>query len=81
MLCGCPTVVGNTASLPEVCGDAALLCNPRDPDDIAKCISLLIEDPARREELRSRGAVRARGFTWKGAVDALVAILDELDDA
>jgi glycosyltransferase involved in cell wall biosynthesis len=81
MLCGCPTVVGNTASLPEVCGDAALLCDPRDPDDIAKGISLLIEDPARREELRRRGAVRARGFTWKRAADALVAILDEVDAA
>lgn len=35
---GCPTVVSNTASLPEVCGAVALLCNPNDPADIAMAI-------------------------------------------
>ena len=36
MACGTPVVVSNTASLPEVCGDAAYYVNPYDIEDIAK---------------------------------------------
>ncbi|MEO0855017.1 MAG: glycosyltransferase family 1 protein, partial [Cyanobacteria bacterium J06648_11] len=35
MSCGCPVIVSQAASLPEVCGDAALYCDPHDPGDIA----------------------------------------------
>jgi glycosyltransferase involved in cell wall biosynthesis len=76
MLCGCPTVVANTASLPEVCGDAALYCDPRDPDDIARKIRMLIEQPALKDELRCRGTDRARTFTWQRASEALLGTID-----
>lgn len=81
MLCGCPAVVANTAALPEICGDAALLCDPQNPDDIVNKIRLLIEEPARRDELRRRGMDRARGFTWERAGRALLAILDRVHSA
>lgn len=76
MLCGCPAVVANAASLPEICGDAALYCNPRDPDDIAGKIRTLIEEPALKDELRCRGMERARNFTWRRASEALLSIID-----
>jgi glycosyltransferase involved in cell wall biosynthesis len=77
MACGCPAVVARAASLPEVCGDAVLYCNPRDPDDIARSIEM-IQEPARRDELRRRGLDRARCFTWERAVDELLKVLDGL---
>jgi glycosyltransferase involved in cell wall biosynthesis len=76
MLCGCPVLVSDAASLPEVCGDAALYCNPRDPDNIAEKIRTLIEEPALRNELRCRGMERARNFTWRRASEALLSIID-----
>jgi glycosyltransferase involved in cell wall biosynthesis len=77
MVCGCPAVVANTASLPEVCGDAVLYFDPRDPDDIARVIRLALE-PGRREELRHRGRDRAARFTWARASRALVGTIDRI---
>jgi glycosyltransferase involved in cell wall biosynthesis len=77
MACGCPAVVTNTSSLPEVCGDAVLYCAPRDPDDIAQKV-MMTQDPETREELRRRGIDRARCFTWKDAAGKLLTLLDSL---
>ena len=80
MTCGCPAVVARAASLPEVCGDAVLYCDPRDPGDIARQIGL-IQEPQRRDELRRRGLEHARQFTWDRAADQLLKLLDSLPPA
>jgi glycosyltransferase involved in cell wall biosynthesis len=77
MVCGCPTIAANAASLPEVCGDAVLYFDPSDPDDIAMTIRMA-QEPARREELRQRGRERAASFTWSRASRALVAMIDRI---
>jgi len=77
MACGCPVLVARAASLPEVCGDAALYCDPDDPEDIAHHVELML-DPDRREDLRSRGLDRARCFTWERAARALLGVLDRV---
>lgn len=64
MSCGCPVLVSNTTSLPEVCDDAALYCDPQRPDDIAAKIKLIMNDDNLRESLRLKGMERARMFTW-----------------
>ena len=76
--CGCPCVVSNAASLPEICGDAVLYCNPHDPADIARQIRTVLEQPATREELRRRGPERARQFTWDGSTDALLKVIESV---
>jgi glycosyltransferase involved in cell wall biosynthesis len=65
MTCGCPVIVAKAASLPEICGDAALYCDPMDPRDIARAIRLLAGNSSLRDELRAKGRVRAAGLTWK----------------
>jgi glycosyltransferase involved in cell wall biosynthesis len=75
MACGCPAVVANVASMPEVCGNAVLYCDPLDPDDMARQI-VMIGDPGVRNELRNRGIARARCFTWKRSAETLVTLLD-----
>ncbi|MES2354984.1 MAG: glycosyltransferase family 1 protein [Pseudomonadota bacterium] len=65
MACGCPVIVSNRASLPEVCGDAALYCDARDPRSIADQIVRLMGDSELRANLRQRGLERASGFSWK----------------
>jgi glycosyltransferase involved in cell wall biosynthesis len=61
MACGCPVAASNAASLPEVCGDAAVLFDPDDPRAIAAGVLEALE---RADELRDRGLARAAGFTW-----------------
>ena len=64
MASGCPVVVSRAASLPEVCGDAAIYCDPSDPADIAAATRRLLGDRALRDEMVERGRERAREFTW-----------------
>lgn len=55
MACGCPAVVSNCGSLPEVVGDAALVVDPLDPRDIARAIERIVQDPSLRSDLVTRG--------------------------
>ncbi len=64
MACGCPVAVSNVSSLPEVCGDAALYFNPREPEEVSQAMQRLIEDSRLREELIIKGIKRARSFSW-----------------
>lgn len=64
MAAGCPCVVSNGSSLPEVGGDAALYCDPHDPTDIGRQMARLAREPALRDRLRAAGRARAATFTW-----------------
>ena len=61
MACGCPVAASQAGSLPEVCGDAAVLFDPDDPAAIAAGVLEALE---RGAELRERGLLRAARFTW-----------------
>lgn len=78
MMCGCPVVVSHAASLPEVCGDAAVYCDPNDPADIARGIAVVMGNEALRNSMKSRGYQRARGFTWERSAKLLTGIVREI---
>jgi glycosyltransferase involved in cell wall biosynthesis len=56
---GVPTVVSNSASLPEVCGEAALYADPYDRDDLAHQIKRALNDEELRKTLRLSGPQQA----------------------
>jgi glycosyltransferase involved in cell wall biosynthesis len=64
MACGCPVAASNVAAIPEVCGDAAVLFDPNDPEAIAQGV---LEADARADELRAKGLARAAEFTWEAS--------------
>ena len=66
MACGFPVVTSNVTSIPEVVGDAALLCNPYDPEDIAEKMDIALSMD--RQILIQKGLARARQFTWDKVV-------------
>jgi glycosyltransferase involved in cell wall biosynthesis len=68
MASGTPVVTSNVSSLPEVTGDAALLVDPYDPGAIADGIRRVITDSTLSQELRRKGFVRARQFSWETSV-------------
>ncbi len=68
MASGTPVVTSNVSSLPEVAGDAALLVDPYDVDEIKNGIKRVLTDPVLREDLRRRGLQRAREFSWERSV-------------
>jgi glycosyltransferase involved in cell wall biosynthesis len=75
MLCGCPVIVSDRASLPEVCGQAALYCNPDDPIDIADKLRRVLTSYSLQQELREAGRERAREFSWGRAATQLEELL------
>lgn len=76
MSCGCPVIVSDRSSLPEVCGNASLYCDPDDPRDIADKIALLLADESLRKELKAKGLLRAREFEWKTAAGRMLTLFD-----
>jgi glycosyltransferase involved in cell wall biosynthesis len=58
MACGCPVAVSSAASLPEVCGDAAVYFDPTSVEDIARGIDDVLADPP------MGGVEQAARFTW-----------------
>jgi glycosyltransferase involved in cell wall biosynthesis len=64
MACGTPVACSNTASLPEVGGDAALYFDPANEDAIVETLRRLLSDVERQDDLARRGLERASHFSW-----------------
>jgi glycosyltransferase involved in cell wall biosynthesis len=70
---GVPTVVADRGALPELCGDAAQLVDPTDPEAIAGALERALDGPA---PWQAAGPPRAAPLTWDATarrVDALLA--------
>lgn len=65
MACGVPVVTSDSTSLKEIAGDAALLVDPADSDQIAAAIERILTDSALKDELVALGGLRAQRFTWE----------------
>lgn len=78
MACGCPVTAARASAVPEVCGEAALYFDPYDITDMSSKIRRAIEDNVLREELRARGAERARLFRWESCADTTAEVVREL---
>ncbi len=74
MACGTPVVVTERASLPEVVGDAGLLVNPDDPDDIARALARVLTEEPLRARMRELGLAQAARFTWEETARKTLAI-------
>ena len=64
MACGVPVVTSDVSSLPEVAGDAALLVDPEDEEELAAALLEVITDARLAMALRDRGLRRAAEFSW-----------------
>ncbi len=65
MACGAPVICSNSSSLPETAGDAALLIDPGDMEELVSCIDRIVGDSRLRLEMREKGLLRAACFTWE----------------
>ena len=83
MACGLPLLVSNASSCPEVAGDAALLVDPEDADEIAEAMIRLHTDATLRAQLAARGRTRAAsaGFQWARAARQTRAVYADDRDA
>jgi glycosyltransferase involved in cell wall biosynthesis len=73
-----PVITSSSSALPEAAGDAAILVNPLDANEIAAGFERLAEDTELRDTLVQRGLERAKRFTWRRAVEKTWEIYREL---
>jgi glycosyltransferase involved in cell wall biosynthesis len=78
MAYGIPVVTSNRSALPEVAGDAALLVNPAQTEEIEAALRQLIEDRTLRQRLSDAGKTRAALYSWGGAVQRTHTVYQEL---
>ena len=67
--CGCPVIVSNTSSLPEVAGEAAIYFDPTDKLSILNSIQKVIYNDKLRKQLINKGIERVKEFTWEKTAD------------
>ncbi len=75
MACGCPVLVSNAASLPEVCGDAAYYVDPYNVDSIAEGIYKVMTDKDLKQKLIQKGRKRVKLFSWEKTAQQVLEIL------
>jgi glycosyltransferase involved in cell wall biosynthesis len=79
MAAGTPVLAGRAGAMPEVCGDAALYCDPESEDDIARALLALGTDAALRARLAEAGRRRAHQFSWDAcAATTAIALTNAL---
>jgi glycosyltransferase involved in cell wall biosynthesis len=77
MAAGLPAVATRAGAVPEVAGDAALLVDPLDVDELASAVGRLLGDDGLRRSLVDRGRAQAAGFTWEGTAAAMLDLYRE----
>ncbi|HRY16716.1 MAG TPA: glycosyltransferase family 1 protein [Candidatus Competibacteraceae bacterium] len=78
MASGIPALSSHRSSLPQVAGDAALLINPEDIDDLTAGLEHLLSDELWRAAARPRGLEQARRFSWERCVEETIAVYRRL---
>lgn len=62
--CGCPALLSNGGSLPEVGGDAAVYFDPTNAESLIKSADELINNQVLRQNLKEKGFERLKQFSW-----------------
>ena len=75
---GTPVVCANATSLPEITGEAALLHEPRDAQQLAEQLRRVLTDRSLADDLRRRGRERARLFTWERTARETLAVYQQV---
>jgi glycosyltransferase involved in cell wall biosynthesis len=75
---GTPVICSNTSSLPEVAGDAALYCDPLDPQSIAAAMKRLWTGEVDRQQLKNAAVIQARRFSWDASAAQLLELYEHV---
>jgi len=78
MQCGTPVISSNSTSLPEVVGDAGILVDPKDQDQLCQAMLDILTDESLRENLKHKGLERAKQFSWEKCANETVEIYKKI---
>ena len=78
MACGVPVISSKISSIPEVVGDAGILINPYDVEELKRSIRRVIGDADLRKDMREKGLEKVKEYSWKNYAKQFSALLFEL---
>jgi len=79
MACGTPVIASSIPVFKEILGNAALLADPYNPEDIALKIYEVISNVDLRNSLIHRGFEKIKIYSWKDAAKKILAILEGIN--
>jgi glycosyltransferase involved in cell wall biosynthesis len=79
MACGTPVITSNVSSLPEVVGDAGILVDPFNVDEIAKALYQVVSNNELQQKMRQKGLERAKMFLWKNVTNVMVKLFEDVN--
>jgi glycosyltransferase involved in cell wall biosynthesis len=73
-----PTLVSNNSSLPEVGGDAVIMCDPFDEHDIKEKMKMILQNTSLQNELIEKGRKRLGLFSWEKTSFSLLSLFKKI---
>lgn len=80
MKCGCPVIVSESSSLPEVVGDAGITVSIS-TENLSGAIMKLLKNPVLQNSLKEKGLKRAAEFSWKKCAESTEKVYESLLEA
>lgn len=78
MHCGCPVVVSDRGSLPEIVGRAGIVLPPENPEDWAAAMAAVLTDGLKWKEMKRAGFEQAKKFSWESAAQQTLYIYQQV---
>ena len=78
MACGVPVIASNCSSLPEIVGDAGLLVNPYNINELADAIREMLASESLRNDFIEKGFEQAKKFSWDICAEKTLNILQQI---
>ena len=78
MACGVPVIAANSSSLPEVVGDAGILIDPYNAEELADAIEKIYKNPDLHQEMSDKGLKQARKFSWEKCAKETLSVYEEV---
>ena len=78
MACGVPTIVSDSSSLPEAVGQAALMVNPWQIDDLAQAVEVVLKDKLLQEKMINMGLSQAQKFSWSKCAQQTLKVFENV---
>jgi glycosyltransferase involved in cell wall biosynthesis len=78
MACGCPVICSDRGALSEVVGNAAMVVNPEDIEELASALACVAGEEQVRDTLRRSGLERAGHFDWHRAAVQTIEVYERV---
>jgi glycosyltransferase involved in cell wall biosynthesis len=78
MECGTPVITSNVSSMPEVAGDAAILVNPYNIQEIVEKMNNIMNSNILKKQLIENGVKRVKQFSWETTARQTLEIYNEI---